>query len=92
MFAPLRWYNAYNAVKHDRETEFAKATLGNLIEAMGAVFVLVMAQFGQFGFQSLNHSDRTAFGYKWIEFGLKEQYLPPHVQPGAKWHPVPYRF
>jgi len=45
----LSWYSAYNQVKHDREMKFQQATLENLIEAMGAVFVLIMAQFGQWG-------------------------------------------
>jgi hypothetical protein len=42
----LSWYSAYNAVKHGRETEFNRATLKALVEALGAVFVMISAQFG----------------------------------------------
>ena len=42
----LKWYEAYNAVKHDRETEFERATLRHVFEAVSACFVMVAAQFG----------------------------------------------
>src|SRR5690606_24423386 len=45
----LPWYVDYNKVKHDREIEFRRATLGNLVDAMSAVYVLLMAQFFQYG-------------------------------------------
>lgn len=42
----LSWYNAYNAVKHDRENNFEKATLQNAINAISAMCVLLLAQYG----------------------------------------------
>jgi hypothetical protein len=42
----LSWYNAYNQVKHDRETCFSRATLGNVLSAVTACFVLLCAQYG----------------------------------------------
>lgn len=42
----LDWYNRYNAVKHDRETEFPKATIQSLLEAISALFLLIYAQYG----------------------------------------------
>jgi hypothetical protein len=42
----LPWYADYNAVKHGREAAFAKATLEALVHALGALFVMVSAQFG----------------------------------------------
>ena len=45
----LVWYHEHNAVKHDRESSFEKATLGNALNALGASLVLVVAQFGVFG-------------------------------------------
>jgi len=42
----LPWYNAYNAVKHDRETSFHKATLKNALEATSAICILLLAQYG----------------------------------------------
>lgn len=43
---PLGWYQAYNGIKHNREGEFDRATLGCAIEAMAAVFVMECAQWG----------------------------------------------
>ena len=42
----LPWYAAYNAVKHNREHEFEKATLGSIFEAVAACAILQVAQFG----------------------------------------------
>src|SRR5690606_11062030 len=43
----LAWYNAYNAVKHDREGEFKRATLEHALSAVIACSVLITAQFGK---------------------------------------------
>ena len=43
------WYKAYNEVKHNRAEKFNRASLINVIHAIGAVYVLLIAQFG-FGF------------------------------------------
>lgn len=40
------WYQAYNRVKHNRTDNFSDASLENVIQAIGAVYVLVVAQFG----------------------------------------------
>jgi hypothetical protein len=42
----IRWYDAYNAVKHHREARFSQASLGNLIDAVAAVHILQAAQWG----------------------------------------------
>ena len=42
----LPWYDAYNKVKHDRESEFVNATLRHAIEAVAACVVMLAAQFG----------------------------------------------
>ena len=42
----LFWYNNYNAVKHDREASFDKATLKSAIHAVTAVCVALVAQYG----------------------------------------------
>lgn len=41
----LPWYAAYNATKHDRHSEFEKATFRHLVDACCAVFILLSAQF-----------------------------------------------
>lgn len=42
----LSWYDAYNATKHDRESNSGQASLKHLISATSAVFILVAARFG----------------------------------------------
>ncbi len=46
----LRWYDAYNAVKHDRENQFKQATLTNALQAVCGCAVMLFAQFGTSGF------------------------------------------
>lgn len=43
--SPL-WYKAYNEAKHDRANSFSSANLKNVIEAIGAVYVILTAQYG----------------------------------------------
>lgn len=38
---PLSWYKAYNTVKHNRDVQFSKASLGVLVEAGAGLFALV---------------------------------------------------
>lgn len=45
----LPWYAAYNAVKHNREQEFAQANLAHAFQAMSACAILLKAQFGRWG-------------------------------------------
>lgn len=42
----LKWYDAYNAVKHNREVEFERAKLRYVFEAASACFIMLVAQFG----------------------------------------------
>jgi len=42
----LRWYHAYNQVKHDREANFEQATLGHALYAITGCFVMLCAQYG----------------------------------------------
>jgi hypothetical protein len=39
----LTWYGAYNIVKHNRVAEFPRASLTNVVEAMGGLFLTLMA-------------------------------------------------
>lgn len=41
----LSWWNAYNKTKHNRHTEFEKATFENLSNAMCALIALLSSQF-----------------------------------------------
>jgi hypothetical protein len=42
----LPWYNDYNNIKHDRETNFAQATLINALKSVTGCFVMLCAQYG----------------------------------------------
>lgn len=42
----LSWYTDYNKVKHNRETEFKRANLKNVITALAALRILLFAQYG----------------------------------------------
>jgi hypothetical protein len=50
----LSWYDAYQAVKHDRENQFERATLFNAIKAVCGCAVMMFAQFGTSGFHHRN--------------------------------------
>jgi hypothetical protein len=45
----LSWYADYNAVKHNREEEFERANLLSAFQALSAVAVMLVAQFGPYG-------------------------------------------
>lgn len=42
----LVWYESYNAVKHDREKSTNQATLKNVLGAISAIHILLVAQWG----------------------------------------------
>lgn len=70
----LRWYDAYNAVKHDREREFARGTLGHAFEAIAGCAVMIAAQFGWvFGIRQ----QRTLNSY--FEFKARPDWQPNDV-------------
>lgn len=45
----LNWYNSYNKIKHNREIEFNEAKLIHSINAIVAVHILLISQFGTWG-------------------------------------------
>lgn len=89
--ATLKWYDAYNAVKHNRENEFERATLRRAFEAVTACSILMTAQFGihqtrqcQADWQSFFHI--SAFP----QWGLSDVYIYPYN--GGEWSPVSFNF
>jgi hypothetical protein len=52
--AKLPWYEAYNISKHDRRSQFKKATFKHLIDASCGLLVLLSAQFGRHEFSPGN--------------------------------------
>ncbi|WNF48427.1 hypothetical protein RHP75_08445 [Pseudomonas sp. SG20056] len=86
----LTWYDDYNAIKHNRENEFHRASLGALIKAMAAVHVLQVAQWGPELYHRFHGNRYSAFETISLpEYGPEEQYIsvPAGLHPIKK---VPY--
>jgi len=56
----LPFYDAYNAVKHNREDEFDRGTLEHALSAVSACVILSVAQFG---FMSVIQKSRALFEF-----------------------------
>jgi len=89
----LKWYDAYNAVKHNREHEFERANLQHVFEAVCACVVMMAAQFGLtdgFG----HHSDVASFFRLSAEptWDLTEMYIYPYDGYAAGWSPISFLF
>ncbi len=84
----LPWYDAYNLVKHDRELNFAKATLKHAFQAVTACAVMMLAQYGNENMlRSFFSIDRQPL---WI---LNERYINPYLGNGiGAWTPRNYVF
>ncbi len=89
--ATLKWYDAYNAVKHNRENEFERATLHRAFEAVTACSILMTAQFGihltqkrQADWQSFFHVSALP------QWDLSDVYIYPYD--GSEWLPIQLSF
>lgn len=72
----LHWYDDYNAVKHNRENEFHRASLVSLITAMAAVHVLQVAQWGPELYHRFHGNRYSAFEtVSFPKYGPEEQYI-----------------
>ncbi|WP_155810814.1 hypothetical protein [Phyllobacterium sp. UNC302MFCol5.2] len=77
----LKWYQDYNAVKHDREREFKRATLGAVISAVAACAIILDAQYGD----SRNRfvpAMAQAFSLRRPDWPAAERYAPTVVLDG----------
>jgi hypothetical protein len=85
----LSWYSAYNAVKHDRESNFSRATLREAITSVAAAYIMVFAQFGELDNRHFLGLDE--FRRKQVpDFPANERYVPPGLFGSEKkWKPVP---
>jgi hypothetical protein len=89
----LKWYDAYNAVKHDRESHFERATLQSTFEAVCACVVMMAAQFGLHeGFG--HHSDVASFFRVSAQptWDLTEMYIYPYDGFATGWSSVTFPF
>ena len=91
----LSWYEAYNATKHDRESNLSQATLGNALHAVGAAIVMFFSQFGppERG-ESLSQNIYSMFNIILNNSHPERSYLPLGISTGiyATWTPVKYEF
>ena len=74
----LPWYDAYNAIKHDREKAFVQAKLLYAFQALTGCFVILCAQYG-WNFARRDDAAADAF-FQLIEapkWGPSELYVPP---------------
>lgn len=86
----LDWYNAYNKAKHDRENNLTEANLKRAILSAGAAYVLVWAQFGQFGISNSELREIDTFQIsKFPSYPLKDHYIPTKMAPTSHttWSP-----
>jgi hypothetical protein len=60
----LFWYNAYNSVKHDRGGNFENASLEAVINAVGAIHILLEAQYGKEIFHKFHLDFKSCFQTK----------------------------
>lgn len=83
----LGWYDAYNAVKHDRETQFERATLRCVFEAISACVVMMAAQFGPDDGLGQSSELRSFFHLSGIpDWPLSKYYIHPHGKPPTPVH------
>ncbi len=86
----LRWYDAYNAVKHHGEKNLARATVLHATEAVVAAVILVQAQFGPTElFEDLLGAEFSMVSMPELENG--PHYLSSVGTP-RQWTPVQFQF
>ncbi|WP_157201094.1 hypothetical protein [Massilia sp. Root351] len=77
----LRWYDAYNAVKHNREKEFERASLLHAFEAVAACAIMLVAQFGTSFDGWLSSDSSRFFNFKALpEWEPSQAYIFPYEQ------------
>lgn len=89
----LKWYAAYNAVKHNREAEFEKATLLDAFEAVSACVVMMAAQFGLSNGLGQRSELQATYQFAALpSWPPSEIYIYPYEQPTPDWSPVLFDF
>ena len=87
----LKWYDAYNAVKHDRVNKFERATLGSIFEAVSSCVVMMVAQFGLPAGLGDDPQLRSFFQLASVPvWPLSEVYIFPYGV--GDWSPVDFKF
>jgi hypothetical protein len=86
----LEWYDAYNAVKHDRETQFIGAKLRHVFDAIAACVIMIDSQFGEDEGLGAGSELRAFFRFSGRpEWPYSDYYIPPY---GKDITPVQFDF
>jgi hypothetical protein len=88
----LKWYDAYNAVKHNREAEFEKATLRHVFEAITASVIMMAAQFGDDGIGWRSEVQSFFKFSAFPDWSPSDVYIEPMEEPNLVWSPVSFNF
>lgn len=85
----LTWYDAYNDVKHDRHSNFKKARLEYLMNALAGLICIMHAQYGEgmshVGFQEYGTTDINEGVVETPMFTIKAPHFPNEEQYGFIW-------
>lgn len=90
----ISWYDAYNKTKHDRESNFGRATLISAIQAVSAVAVMLCAQFGPQSVPAgirVHAQNRGADCFYLPEFVINRQANPDGSTKSLSWSPGSWR-
>lgn len=89
----LEWYDAYNAVKHNREVKFERATLSHAFAAVTACAIMMVAQFGLPAGLG-QRSELEAFFHvgSTPRWPLSEVYMFPYGDGPGDWVAIPFPF
>lgn len=86
----LSWYDAYNAVKHDREASFHRATFKHLLDAAAALHIMQAAQWGPEIFSQMHDNRFSPFWITHIPtIRAADIYMAP-LEKGAPMQAKPY--
>jgi len=89
----LGWYGAYNAVKHNRETEFERGTLEQAFAAVTACAIMMVAEYGIPAGLGQSSELRTFFNFSATPtWPLSEVYIYPYGEGHGDWTAVIYPF
>jgi len=85
----LIWYDSYNAVKHDREIHFSKATLEAAINAVSTVAIMLCAEYRiiEMWRDQIGEFFRFKEHPRWEDW---QNYLPPSQ--GENWRQMQFQF
>jgi hypothetical protein len=78
----LKWYDAYNAVKHDREMQFGQAAVRHVFDAISACAIMMVSQFGLHEGMGESSELRSFFYFSQMpEWPISECYLYSYGKP-----------